>query len=89
MKIKNRIAGEWKLFSEGTPPEKGGTFLLCGKVLEYGEWHFPDIWVCEDKPNTWHLYGSLSFYLTTEDLVKNYDTYCVIQGPWEDKDADL
>ena len=89
MKIKNKIAGEWKLFSEGLPPEYPEKNI--DLIVEIKDWQTAYFsWNCEER--LWNEFSSDEYWnqnLTTAELAEQYDAYCVIQGPWEDKDVDL
>lgn len=79
MKIMNKCAGTWRLFSEGMPPEEEGIQLACARetsgLISY-YYRCENFWMNEDEARHAVPY-------TSEDLKRFYDAYCVIRGPWE------
>ena len=86
--IKNRCVGEWKSFDEGEPPEIKGTIISVSregsKYFSFLEW--------QPSALTWiNLEGDACFReeYAAADIAGLYDAFCVIRGPWEDKDTNL
>ena len=78
MKITNKCAGEWRLFSEELPPEDENIQLACARensgLISYYFWS-DKFWFSEDEARHTVPYAS-------EDRKRFYDAYCVIRGPW-------
>jgi hypothetical protein len=79
MKITNKCAGEWRLFSEGLPPEENNVWIIvttndAGRRVPVLFVWITDLWCCWEVGVSSH---------TTAELAEQYDAYCIIRGPWE------
>lgn len=77
MSITNRTAGTWQTFEEEMPPESRDCQIAV--MSQFSDMVFFYWW----DMGRWMRESQIGGAFTTHQLAKEYDAYCIIQGPWE------